>query len=193
MKEKSLNSGFIEPMEFDDEKKKPMFLDDEQKLIKPMEFDVKTKGVEEKLYIILYKIVTDEEFDQIFEICIGRTEAYTDIKDKLQSGLDIDVHASKIITETKQTETATMDRKYYLIPYEDCISVYAFCKSVENYYDTDEFDIEEYNNTDVPEEDPILSKSTYYMTPEMKEYQDMLKEALTEDRFTNAILNNDNK
>ena len=91
--------------------------------------------------------------------------------------MDIDVHVSKIITETKQTETASGDKKYYLLPYDDCISIYSFCKSVENYYSDDEFDIEEYNNTSVPEVDEILSKSKMYLTAEQESYKRMLEVA----------------
>ena len=149
-------------------------------MIRPIEYDAKAKSPEEKIYIILYKLNHDdydEAYTQIFNICIGRTEAYSDIKSKLESGMDIDVHVSKIITETKQTETASGDKKYYLLPYDDCISIYSFCKSVENYYSDDEFDIEEYNNTSVPEVDEILSKSKMYLTAEQESYKRMLEVA----------------
>lgn len=154
-------------------------------LIHPFEFDAKTKGPEEKIYIILYKLNSDEDdeiYTQIFSICKGRTEAYSDIKEKLESGLEVDVHISKIITETKQTETATADKKYYLLPYDECISVYSFCKSVQEYY-SDEFDVEEFNNTSIPEdeEDEFLSKSKTYLSAEQEAYRDMLNLAIKRD------------
>mgnify|MGYP004581258047 CR=1 FL=1 len=178
MEEKKLIDPFIpnEPEKFTD----PTTGVTESGLIRPIEYDAKAKSPEEKIYIILYKLNHDdydEAYTQIFNICIGRTEAYSDIKSKLESGMDIDVHVSKIITETKQTETASGDKKYYLLPYDDCISIYSFCKSVENYYSDDEFDIEEYNNTSVPEVDEILSKSKMYLTAEQESYKRMLEVA----------------
>lgn len=152
-------------------------------LIHPFEYDAKIKGPEEKIYIILYKLNSDEDdeiYTQIFSICKGRTEAYYDIKEKLESGLEVDVHVSKIITETKQTETATADKKYYLLPYDECISIYSFCKSVQEYY-SDEFDIEEFNNTSVPEKDEILSKSSTYLSAEQESYRNMLNLAIKRD------------
>ena len=178
MEDKKLIDPFIpnEPEKFTD----PNTGITESGLIRPIEYDAKAKSPEEKIYIILYKLNHDdydEAYTQIFNICIGRTEAYSDIKSKLESGMDIDVHVSKIITETKQTETASGDKKYYLLPYDDCISIYSFCKSVENYYSDDEFDIEEYNNTSVPEVDEILSKSKMYLTAEQESYKRMLEVA----------------
>lgn len=178
MEDKKLIDPFIpnEPEKFTD----PNTGVTESGLIRPIEYDAKAKSPEEKIYIILYKLNHDdydEAYTQIFNICIGRTEAYSDIKSKLESGMDIDVHVSKIITETKQTETASGDKKYYLLPYDDCISIYSFCKSVENYYSDDEFDIEEYNNTSVPEVDEILSKSKMYLTADQESYKRMLEVA----------------
>lgn len=152
--------------------------------IRPFEYDEKTKSPEEKIYIILYKLNSDEDDDiytQIFNICIGRTEAYRDIKEKLESGLEVDVHVSKIITETKQTETSTADKKYFLLPYKECISIYAFCKSIQDYYSDDEFDIEDYNTTEIPEKDEILSKSNQYLTAEQESYRKMLNLAIKHD------------
>ena len=87
-----------------------------------MTFIAREKSTEEKIYIILYRLNNSEDVDDVtsktFEVCIGRTAAYSDIKNKLQSGLDIDVHRSYVMTETRQTETCTGDIKYYMIPYE---------------------------------------------------------------------------
>ena len=120
---------------------------EETKFKRALIIDVPTKHFEDKTYIILYQIKNEEDklYRQLFAIRKGRTQAISDIRDKLQSGVDIDIHKSVIITETKQTETDTGNTKYYLIPLEESISVYSFWKSVEEYYGLDYFDIEEYN------------------------------------------------
>lgn len=164
-------------------------LSQNENLISAVEFDVKTKSPEEKTYIILYHLNDDDLEDyqtRVFSICIGRTFAYSDIKEKLISGLNIDIHQSKIITETKQTETRTGDKKYYLLPYEDCISVYAFCISVKDYYSDDSFNIEEYNNTDITNEDYIESRPGF-ITPEQEEYRKMLNQSLNRNKFINEM------
>lgn len=162
-------------------------------LIKPMEFDVRTKNFEEKVYIILYKI-DDDDLDDIYKscysLCIGRTEAYNDIKNKLISGVSIDIHKSKIITETKQTESSTGDRKYYLLPYEECISVYSFCTTAKSYYSDDEFDIENYNSSEVPEDYNELSESPNYLSPEQVEYRNMLEAANNRKKMFQDFTNN---
>lgn len=158
-------------------------------LIKPMDFDVRTKSVEEKLYIVLYRLDGDdlEEYQkQCFSICIGRTNTLNDIKEKLISGLDIDVHRSIIITETKQTETESGDRKYFLLPYDECISLYSFCVSLKEYYSDDSFDIEDYNNTEVPEKDDI-EKLPGYLTAEQLEFKKMLTASFKRDKFLNEM------
>lgn len=177
----------IEPMIFD-EKPNPQCVDPENGLIKPMDFDVRTKSIEEKVYIILYKIDTDTENDSMYEniytVKIGRTEAYSDIKEKLLSGVNVDVHRSIIITETKQTETKTGDRKYFLMALEDCLSVYSFCVSVSEYYSNDPFNIEDFNNTPVPDDpNPMLSDLQNYLTPEQQEYRDMMEESMRRNRM----------
>lgn len=158
--------------------------------IRPMTFIAKEKGIEEKIYIILYKLnesdIIDEVTSKIFEVCIGRTAAYLDIKNKLQSGLDIDVHRSYVITETRQTETSTGDIKYYMIPYEECISVYSFCISVSDYFSDDDFDIEEYSDGDVPEESR-LNRAAHIMSAEQLEYRRMLEESLGRDKFITGL------
>ena len=191
-----MTNKFIEPMEFDDENSKIGFIDDDKKptLIKPMEFDTPTKSVEEKMYIILYIIATDDsnEIDKTFSICIGRTEAYNDIKDKLISGFGIDIYKSKILTETKQTDTKTGDRKYYLLPEEDWISVYSFCKTVEEFYSDSDFNIEDYNDDYIEEEDSkdLSSESRFYLTAEQKEYKKLLDEAIKRESFLSQDINN---
>lgn len=155
------------------------------KPIQPMQFDVRVKSFEEKVYIILYTINNIDEDDptsKTFSVCIGRTMAYMDIKNKLQSGLDIDVHRSYIMTETKQTETETGNGKYYMIPYDECMSVYAFCISVANFYNDEDFDIEDYANGDVPE-DNRMDRTMHVMSREQMEYRELLEESLSRDKF----------
>ena len=172
----------IEPMIFNDDK-----VDKNKGLIHPMEFDVRTKSIEEKIYIILYKIIdsnNEDEYNNIYSICLGRTDAYNDIKNKLLSGEEIDIHKSKIITETKQTETESGDRKYYLVAYEDCISVYSFMISIQDYYSDDNFDIEEYNEDGIPEHEyNELEFKPHYLTPEQIEYRNMLEASLKRDKL----------
>lgn len=186
------NNKLIEPMIFDE----PDKVNPNQGLTKFMDFDVRTKSIEEKLYIILYRLndSDDEIYSKTFSICIGRTEAYNDIKDKLISGVSVDIHRSKIITETKQTESETGDRKYYLIPYEECISIYSFCTSVREYYSFDDFDIEDYNDTEVPEDntDADLAKNPRYMTKEQQDYMKMLEASMSRDKFIKSIINEKN-
>lgn len=153
--------------------------------IRPMQFTVRNKSFEEKIYIILYKINDiDEDLPEsrTFSVCIGRTMAYSDIKNKLVEGLDIDVHRSYIMTETKQVEAATGDEKYYMIPYSECMSVYAFCISVANYYGEDDFDIEEYSSGDVPEDDR-MNKTKHVMSQDQIDYRNMLEDSIRRDKF----------
>lgn len=156
-----------------------------------MTFIAREKSTEEKIYIILYRLNnTSEDTDDVtaktFEICFGRTAAYVDIKTKLQSGLDIDVHRSYIMTETRQTETATGDIKYYMIPYEECISIYSFCVSVAEFFDSDEFDIEDYADGDIPE-DNRLENTNHFMSADQIQYRKMLEESLGREKFINMM------
>lgn len=175
---------YIEPMIFNDEK-----ISEEKNngLIRPMEFDVRTKSVEEKIYIILYKIVdenNEDAYNNIYSICLGRIDAYNDIKNKLISGDNVDIHKSIIITETKQTETETGDRKYYLVAFEDAISVYSFMISVQDYFSGDDFDIEIYNEDGIPEERyNELESRPHYLTPEQIEYRNMLEASMKRDKL----------
>ena len=155
-----------------------------------MTFIAREKSTEEKIYIILYRLNDSEETDDItsktFEVCIGRTAAYVDIKTKLQSGLDIDIHRSYVMTETRQTETSTGDIKYYMIPYEDCISVYSFCISVSEFFNSDEFDIEEYADGDVPE-DGKFDNTVHFMSADQIQYRKMLEESLGREKFISMM------
>ena len=160
-------------------------------VIKPMHFMVKNKSFEEKIYIILYTLFDIDEDDptsKTFSVCIGRTMAYNDIKTKLQSGLDIDVHRSYIMTETKQIEASTGDEKYYMIPYSECMSVYAFCVSIANYYNDNDFDIEDYASGDVPEDDR-MDRTQHVMSQEQIQYRNMLEESLRRNKFLTELRN----
>lgn len=189
---------FIEPFIFDNEKDRKEFgfgIDEKkQGLMRPMEFDVRTKSVEEKNYIILYVVDWDSNGDsqdeiltRIYSLCVGRTDAYNDIKNKLISGVPIDIHRSKVITETKQTETESGDRKYYLLPYEECISVYSFCTSVKDYYSFDPFDIEDYNDSEVPETSNEFENNPNYLTAEQLDYRKMLEASMHRDKMFRAM------
>lgn len=185
----------MEPMIFDEPN--PLPFDPSSGLQKAMDFDVKTKSNEEKLYILLYKLTENEDeiYNSIYSICIGRTGAYSDIKSKLISGLDIDVHKSIIITETKQTESSTGDRKYFLLPLDECISIYAFCIQMAEYFSDDSFNIEEYNTTLIDSdseqsqlyEDKKESIIPKKYTNEELEYKRMLEESMHRDKFLSAL------
>lgn len=165
------------------------FLDDdkpEDKIIRPLHYVEKDKTVEDKVYIILY-ILNDTEDDvssKTFSVCMGRTMAYMDIKNKLQSGLSIDVHRSCIITETKQTETSTGDIRYFLIPFDKAISVYAFCIAQSEYFNGDEFDIEDYAEGDIPEDRMDFVNRVY--SKEELEYRTMLEDSIKKRQLFNT-------
>lgn len=183
-------SRFIEPKKSIIDPFIPNESSKQPEMIRPMTFIAKEKSIEEKIYIVLYKLNesddTDETTSKIFEVCIGRTAAYMDIKSKLQSGLDIDVHRSYVMTETRQTETATGDIKYYMIPYEECITVYSFCISVSDYYADDDFSIEDYADGDVPDENR-LSSASHVMSIEQLEYRKMLEESIGREKFITGL------
>ena len=180
----------FEPMIFEDQQKK-----ENKELVRPMEFDVRTKSVEEKLFIILY-VLEEDNLEKIYQncysICQGRTEAYSDIKSKLISGLNINVHKSKIITETKQTESETGDRKYYLIPLDECLSVYSFCISVSDFYSDDEFNIDDYvsEDDDSADTDKIIQqqKNSYSVLEELdSEYRKLLEQSIKRENFLREL------
>lgn len=157
--------------------------------VNPMIFYARQKSTEEKVYILLYRINGVDESDmesKVFEICIGRTAAYADIKDKLQSGIDVDVHRSIVITETIQTETKTGNTKYFLMPFEECISVYAFCVSLSEFFDTDDFDIEDYSEGDIPEDNKFDTASRF-LTAEQLEYRALLEQSVRRESFIDEL------
>lgn len=136
--DKKVNSKgkpLVDPMIFETDS--PYYEGPKKELKQPMVFDVPTKSVEDKIFIVLIDMPSqDELFNGSYKICNGRTECYRYIERLIQAfGSDVDVHASRVITETKQTETESGDKKYYMINYEDSLSVYAFCKAVEANYD----------------------------------------------------------
>lgn len=135
LKVNSQGKPLVDPMVF--EKDSPYYEKPEKELKQPMVFDVPTKSVEDKLFLVLIFMESqDELFDGSYKVCKGRTETFRYIEKLIQAfGDDVDVHNSKVMTETKQTETDSGDSKYYMINYEDCISVYAFCKGVEGNYE----------------------------------------------------------
>ena len=148
------------------------------KYIRPIQYEDREKTVEDKTYIILY-ILNDEEDDvssKTFSVCVGRTMAYMDIKNKLQSGLSIDVHRSCILTETKQTETSTGDLRYFIVPFDKAISVYAFCVSQSEYFNDEEFNIEDYSDGDVP--DNRMDFVNRVWSPEETQYRNMLNDMM---------------
>ena len=190
------NNKAIEPLIFDTPELRSKFINNPtpigdtvpESLVKAMDFDVRTKSFEEKIYIVLYRLNTNEDDDiyrNIYSVCIGRTEAYSDIKDKLISGLDIDIHRSLVMTETKQTEASTGDAKYYMIPYNELISVYSFCTSVKEYYNEDDFDIEDYNEGDSPENFSNTDNAVRgnFLTTEQIEYRNMLEQSMQRNKF----------
>lgn len=159
----------------------PMIPIDQPKkaLVNPMIFDARTKSPEEKIFIILYLTEEDEVDDEhrhIYSVCYGRTEAYNNIKNKLISGLNIDIHRSIVITETKQTETSTGDKKYYMVPFDECLTVYSFCNQVSGFYSDDEFEIEDYDTTDIPEDKEAEFKEEHpmFLTAEEQSYENMM-------------------
>ena len=140
--------------------KEPIIFDKDQKdkkLINPMVFEAPTKSYEDKTYIIFIKIDSDESyFDGRFKIVNGRTACYRTIDKFLEMyGSDFNVYKSKVLTETKQTETDTGNTKYYFLPFEEAVSVYTFCKSLESFYGDTAFDIDYYAADCSPEDDDI--------------------------------------
>ncbi len=165
-----------------------------QKPINPIIFEEKDKHYEEKTFIILYNIEPEDDMDEIytriFSICKGRTEAYFDIKDKLTSGLGVNIYTSKIITETKQTETKTESIKYFLLPFEDCLNIYAFCTAVQDFYSDDGFDINDYTG-DSSREDDDLDNSDVLLSPEQMEFGKLLMDSI-KNKNTNLCFRSDN-
>ncbi len=128
----------VEPIKF--YKKEDL---DENGLLKPIIFDEAPKGFEEKLYLVLYTYGNeDHSSENGWKLCTGRTETYEFIKSIID---EIDIFNSKILVETKKQDIKTGERGYYFLSIEKSLTVYAFCKSIEQYYGDDGFDIEDYN------------------------------------------------
>lgn len=97
------------------------------------------KTNEEKLYIVLYIEIVDDEYIKKFEECIGRTATYEFIKSIAEY---IDIHESKILLEgVNILEAAT---------------VYEFMIYVKNMYKDDEFNIEDYNEMVDDDNEPVV-------------------------------------
>lgn len=155
-----------------------------KKLINPILFDDTPKNFEEKTYIILEYLYDGNENDYVkqFEIIVGRTAVYKYIAENAEY---MDIHKSILITETKQTETETGERKYYLLPLDKSISVYYFCKHTEQFYQNIDFDIEDYNYSDEEEEieDNTNSKTTN-SSPESLDIWNALLSSKNDDSLT---------
>lgn len=113
----------------------------ENGLIRPIVYDEEPKGFEEKTYLILY-LSNDGNETSGWKACTGRTETYEFIKDMID---EIDIRKSLVLVETKKQDIKTGERGYYLMGLDKAISVYTFCKTVEEYYPEDPFDIDDYD------------------------------------------------
>lgn len=176
---KEAGKDLIDPMQF--ERESPYA--EKKEIKRPMVFDAPIKSVEDKKYIVLVIGLIDGDlpFDGHYKICNGRTECYRYIESILESyGDAIDIVRSKIITETKQTETETGDTKYYLMPMDEIISIYSFCKSVEHYYEDRAFDIDQY-----------LTENPEDVIREEKEEDKYSMKPLVEDIFSKMVNNMD--
>lgn len=155
---------------------------------KAMDIDIPDKDIEEKIFIVLYKLDTPvEDIDSIFSICIGRSECYRDIVNKIRSGYDVDIHRSKITVETKQTETKTGDTKYYLLDIDDCKSIYDFCVKVGDNYPDLEFNIEDYNTYDPEKTNKNILTDKQILTKDQMEYKKMLEESIKRQEFIKTL------
>ena len=139
------NKNLIKPYEILKDGKKPFNGKSYEDLINPIEvLPEGSKSFEEKIYIIL--VIGDNNdgfFNGNYIIANGRTECYRKIQNILEAfGEDIDIHESKVIVETNTLRNG----KPTLMPWDDCVSIYSFCKSIEEYYKgVDSFNIENYN------------------------------------------------
>lgn len=139
------NSGeIINPIRFF--KKEEMT---EEGYIRPIRFEDPIKGPEDKIYLVLYYIVTDDgNLEKSFELCKGRSECVSFLEDNIEQ---IDINQSKVITETRQTETKTGNLKNYFLYIDSALSVYDFFKYMESINADLSIDIEDYNFS-TPEE-----------------------------------------
>jgi len=104
--------------------------------------DEPDKGFEEKKYLVLWVMNDDSsEFGNHFFVGTGRTETYYFLRDNIS---EIDIHNSYILVETKQTETKTQVRRWYMTSIDKAITVYQFLKKVQDNYH-DGFDVEDYD------------------------------------------------
>ncbi len=116
-------------------------------LLPPDELD---KGYEEKKYLVLWVNNDDSsEYGNHYFIGLGRTETYYFIRDNIS---DIDIHNSYVLVETKQTETKTGVKRWYMTSIDKAITVYLFLKKIQDNYN-DKFDVEDYNYAYEEEED----------------------------------------
>ena len=72
-----------------------------------------------------------------------------------------------------------------MIPFEDAISVYAFCISVRNFYIDDGFDIEDYASGDIPEDDNKFDRAC--LTSEQIAYRNELEDRIQRQQFINDM------
>lgn len=146
-KEIKKNQTPIDPVIFEPDAPLAPKEEPKKKPIRPAIFEAPVKSFEDKIYIVFIASGREDDLtDGDFKVCRGRTDCYRFIETLLESyGDEVDIHKSVVMTETRQTETDTKDIKYYMIDLPDCVSMYAFCKSVENYYGEYGFDIESYN------------------------------------------------
>lgn len=120
----------INPLIFEETKK--------EDLIKPLVFEEK-KGPEDRIYLLLYYFVDDNgDESKTFEFIKGRTEVRERIIADLAVG-DVDIHRSRVLVEKA--------------PLEDSLTLYAFMKLIEVYFEDKPFDIEAYNIGDVDEDE----------------------------------------
>lgn len=104
--------------------------------------DEPDKGFEEKKYLVLWVNNNDSSEDgNHFFIGTGRSETYYFIRDNIS---EIDIHNSYVLVETKQTETKSKVRRWYMTSIDKAITVFAFMKKVQDNYN-DKFDIEDYD------------------------------------------------
>lgn len=139
----------------------PMVFEDENKpLTNPMEFAVPTKAMEDKLYFIFFYIYEEGSRDMVtqqFEIARGRTAAYRKIHQYLMEfnleNETIDLSQSFVLTETKEVDRSTGNQKYFITDVDDRVSIYAFCKMLEEYFGPMAFDVDEFKHNDDSTED----------------------------------------
>ena len=106
--------------------------------------DEPDKGFEEKKYLVLWVMNDDSsEYGNHFFIGTGRTETYYFLRDNIT---EIDIHNSYVLVETKQTETKSKVRRWYMTSIDKAITVYQFLKKIQDNYN-DKFDVEDYDYT----------------------------------------------